>query len=46
MNAYDPFETLIEKYEDIRDSADDWLERNTAQEVIDDLIELKRDLNG
>lgn len=43
---YDPFDALIEKYEDIRDSADEWLERNNAQEVIDDLRELRRDLNG
>lgn len=31
---------LIEKYEDVRDSADDWVERNLAQEFIEDLRDL------
>lgn len=46
MKDHDPLQVLIEKYEDIRDSSDEWLERNNAQEVIDDLRELRRDLNG
>lgn len=32
---------LLEKYEDVRDSADDWVEKNLAQEIIDDLRGLK-----
>lgn len=31
---------LLEKYEDVRDSADDWVEKNLAQEIIDDLKDL------
>lgn len=34
-------EALIEKYEDIQVSADDWVERNLAQEVIEDLKDLR-----
>lgn len=32
---------LIEKYQDVLDSSDDWTEKNLAQEVIDDLRDLK-----
>ena len=43
---YDPFEELLGKWIDVRDTADEWAERNLAQEVIDDLLELRRDLNA
>lgn len=33
---------LIEKYEDVRDTADDWIERNLATEFIDDLKDLRK----
>lgn len=33
---------LIEKYQDVYDSSDDWTEKNLATEVLDDLKDLLR----
>lgn len=35
-------DALIEKYEDALACADEWLERNIYQEILDDLRDLKR----
>lgn len=32
---------LIEKYQDVIDSSDDWTEKNLAQEFIEDLKDLQ-----
>ncbi len=46
MKAYDPFEELLLKWQDVEETADDWAERNLAREVQEDIRELRRDLNG
>lgn len=33
---------LIEKYEDVRDTADEWVERNLADEFLEDLKDLRK----
>lgn len=38
MNA--DIQELIEKYQDVIDSSDDWVEKNLGQEVIEDLRDL------
>lgn len=38
----DLIDELIEKYEDVRDSADDWVERNLADEFVGDLKDLRK----
>lgn len=42
MNMTQAIDELIEKYEDVRDSADDWVEKNLAGEILEDLRELRR----
>lgn len=38
----DYLEELLEKYQDIHESADDWVEKNLSQEILEDLHELGR----
>lgn len=35
-------EELIDKWVDVAESADDWVEKNLAREIVDDLKGLKR----
>lgn len=35
-------EELIDKYEDIREHAEGWVEKNMAEELYDDLVKLRR----
>lgn len=37
-------EDLISKWRDVKDTADEWLTENLADEILDDLRELLKDL--
>lgn len=46
-NALELIDELIEKWLDVTQSADDWVEKNTGTEVLDDLRDIKKELlNG
>lgn len=45
-NALELLTELIDKWADVRDTSDDWTEKNLAGEVIEDLVMVENILNG
>jgi len=45
-NALELLTELIDKWSDVRDTSDDWVEKNLATEVIEDLVMVENVLHG